>query len=203
MRPLLGALVMALAGVGTVSADPAPTLHLAWQLLDAVPPEVRERAEQEVAAVFRRAGVDVSWVASDEALLVVLLESGRSRTLPRRLLGVASPDGGGGVWIFYPAIRDELGLRPGPDAHGPLSTHDVRRLGRALGRVVAHEVVHSYQTTHQHSREGLMRAHFDAQLLTDDEIEWDLRSQAAFGRALGVRGPKAPRRADDASGSGG
>jgi hypothetical protein len=202
MRRLLGALVMTLAGAGAVSADPAPTLHLTWQLLDTVPPEVRERAEQEVAAVIRRAGVDVSWAASDEALLVVLLESGPSRTLPRRLLGVASPDGGGGVWIFYAAIWDELGLRPEAAAHGPLSAKDVQRLGRALGRVVAHEVVHSYQTTHQHSREGLMRAHFDARLLTDDEIEWDLRSQAAFGRALGVRGAKAPRRAAGGSGAG-
>jgi hypothetical protein len=190
MRSLGAALVVILGGSVLVAAETPPSVSLAWRRVAPVPPDVVAGAEQEVAAVFRRAGVEISWTAAEEALPagaipVVVLESGRSSTLPRRLLGASSPDRAAGVWIFYPAIEAHARVRG-----------DRRLLGRALGRVVAHEVVHAYQAVHEHAPEGLMRPQLDARLLTDEALEWDLATQSAFVRGFREGRQGTPRQAE-------
>jgi hypothetical protein len=56
------------------------------------------------------------------------------------------------VWVFVDNVRETLGLSPTDER--PASA---RRLGIALGRVVAHEVVHTLAPRFPHTRRGLMR----------------------------------------------
>jgi hypothetical protein len=186
VKPLAAALIVIAGAPARVAAPAPPTVSVAWREATPLPADVRAGAEAEVDALFARAGLAVSWTAPDEtpppdALPLVVVEKGRSPTLPPRLLGASSPDRAAGVWIFYSAIRSEVGLH---GADRPLSARETKLLGRALGRVIAHEVVHAYQTTHAHAADGLMGRHLDAGQLTSAAIEWDMASQAAFVRAL-------------------
>jgi hypothetical protein len=182
----LGAVLAVTVGAAVAGAETV-ALPLAWRLVVPVPPAVVTQAEQEVVAVFQKAGLSVTWTSpdddlSDGVLPVVVLSSPRSAALPPHLLGISSPDRGAGVWIFYSTIRAELGFRRSrEESVGP---REARSLGRALGRVVAHEVVHAYQIRHEHARVGLMGPHFDARALTGDDLAWDSASQAALVRAV-------------------
>jgi hypothetical protein len=44
-------------------------------------------------------------------------------------------------------------------------------LGRAVGRVVAHEIVHAYAPGREHEPTGLMRARLDAQFLKQKNVQ--------------------------------
>jgi hypothetical protein len=87
---------------------------------------------------------------------VILLNRGAARASGEPILGSTPSrfEGASFVWVHVPNVRAAMGLR----TEGPLVTVEassVRALGIALGRVVAHELVHVLAPSVPHGK-GLM-----------------------------------------------
>jgi hypothetical protein len=91
------------------------------------------------------------------------------------------------VWAFLENVRWTLGQ--GRD----LPAVDLERtLGLALGRVVAHEVIHSVAPEEPHSRSGLMSHSMNQTLLSSGKAPLDARCARAFLSGLAVRTARVP-----------
>jgi hypothetical protein len=73
------------------------------------------------------------------------------------------------VWAYVDSIRAALSRRPdGSDASGSPSGDE---LAKAVGRVVAHEVIHAVATEHPHGPGGLMNATLSSRALLEPVLE--------------------------------
>jgi hypothetical protein len=124
-----------------------------------VPWAVLARAERVATAAFAAVGVEVRWVkgqrleaprkvASGEALTVVFDLSApaqaTSHALARTLLGDRAD---GDVHVFYGRVT---------------RFPDKVLMPEVLGNVLAHELTHALEGVKRHSREGLMKAEWNA-----------------------------------------
>jgi hypothetical protein len=125
----------------------------------------------EVETIFRDADVEISWRAAGPGatygdnpwpeLPVILLpedplRSRRSRNVMGLVVrGHQTPFP---IWTFLEPIRTVLGL---PRENSLLLPAERTRLARAVGRVVAHEMIHVLAPEHPHDRHGLMRHALD------------------------------------------
>ena len=143
-------------------ADPLVT-HLVWMDPTRVAVGTDAVARDETRSLLRKIDVSVTWrvgeageVALPGEVRVILLDRVASSASGEPILG-ATParfDGSSYVWVHVPNVRAAMGLRP----EGPLAAVDsssVHALGVALGRVVAHELVHVLAPSAPHGR-GLM-----------------------------------------------
>jgi hypothetical protein len=115
----------------------------------------------EVRGVFREIGVNARVVRAapgrpiEEGEGVVVPVIARRRQPPNlgpdRIMGLVLRDHAAPspVWVFVDNVRSTLRTREG------IAT-DARELGVAVGRVVAHEVIHALAPRHPHALTGLM-----------------------------------------------
>jgi hypothetical protein len=197
-RPAVGAVVLAaaLASTDAGAAPPLfagpggpPRIDLVWfDPLNVLPPVV-EAVGQEVQTVFEDLGVDTTWTrgAADQPtsppqVNVVFLAALPSPALPAATLGVVTV--GQNVrtlWIVVPNVLRTLGVAP---AEVPLGRREAAAVARALGRVVAHEVVHLAAPRLGHTREGLMQKSLDRSSLVEGMLLLDAASRRAVFPAL-------------------
>ena len=97
------------------------------------------------------------------------------------------------VWVHVPSVRAAAG-RPTRGSGPNLEFHSARRLGIALARVIAHEVVHALAPELPHGS-GLMSARLDQRMLTAPTIAIDPQVGLAVRTAL-AGAPPAARPAD-------
>jgi hypothetical protein len=170
-----------LAPRGLVAEPPAPgplVARLVW--LDPVRTAVGVQAvaRDEVRSLLRKMGVSATWrtgeageTARPGEVRVILLGRAAANASGAPILGATPPrfDGPPFVWIHVPNVRAVIGLRPdGPPA--PLDRASVRALGLALGRVVAHELVHVLSPSTPHGK-GLMSEKLTRCQLTAARLE--------------------------------
>jgi hypothetical protein len=141
--------------------------------------------KDETESIWRPYGVQVEWVA---AHLDEVTAEGFSveAVIDRRSDGPADPDravlgravvpkdaaGAGPIRVSFDATERMLLRRP---SSGPFVGE--RDMGRALGRVLAHEIGHVLLAVRQHDRAGLMRAVFTpAELGSPDRESFQLTS---------------------------
>jgi hypothetical protein len=147
------------------------TLRLAWHDLAGVPAGAAQTARAEIQTVLSAARVQVQWTAP-AALIVILVEAEPARFhLPAGTMGVSRP-GAGAVWILYTSVAQTLGRSTSAAA-----------LGRGLGRVVAHEIVHALASD-GHATHGLMQGRLGRDALLATGIEWDDQSRNALTLSL-------------------
>jgi len=177
-------------------ASGAITLNIGYFDRAAVPAEVMRSMQREVERLLGGLGVAVASLdaadlddnqnmPSGTLLNVVVWEQiPRAWDVPRNTLGVC-PDSGKlprNVYVFEPTILREIGLASkGIDA---MRAEDV---GRAFGRVVAHEVIHAFATfagEHRHRGNGLMGHGLGKDTLLRPDIGIDERSGSAFREGL-------------------
>jgi hypothetical protein len=189
-------LAAALAGVDAGAAQPLyaggggpPRIDLVWfDPLNVLPPDV-QAVGREVQAVFDDVGVETTWTrgAADEPtsppqVNVVFLAALPSPALPAATLGVVTVGRNiRTLWIVVPNVLRTLGVVAD---RGPLGRHEAAAVARALGRVVAHEVVHLAAPRLGHTREGLMQASLDRSSLVNGELLLDAASRRAVFPAL-------------------
>lgn len=180
------------ANGGAPAAPPPPlsTLRLVWMDPAHVMGFGASGARDEVVRIFKAMGIATRWrqakaqdtVVAGE-LEVVLL--GRCEPAnPRAVVLGATPTHNEGtplVWIHVPCVRGALGL--GEREPLTLETRDTYRLGVAVGRVIAHEVVHALAPAQPHG-DGLMAHHLTLTDLTAPSLPVAPGVRAAVRGAL-------------------
>jgi hypothetical protein len=177
------ALLAALALVVSVASPPTITLLLcdSSRSLDADTSALRREVESLVAG----AGLEVRWKrvqpglgfeTHDGEMLVVLLPSEMRNEHRERVLGVVIGDHQfpSPIWVSVPNVRAVVGGR-GAGA---------REVQVALGRVVAHEIVHAFLPSRPHAAEGLMGRAVNRATLTAAAGRLDTECLEALARAL-------------------
>ena len=129
-----------------------------------------EGVRAEVERLFSALGVRVvPGGETDEPVQVVMLAADRSRGgLPAEAMGAVArnPNAVPVVWILLPNVRTALGgtSRQWPSLPPVL-------IARAVGRVLAHELVHLIAPDLPHAEGGLMKASLGrSQLLNESEV---------------------------------
>lgn len=183
MPALLAALTLVLAAH---AAPPSVTLVLCdvagRSRFDA--PTLR----REVAALLSGAGLVVRWREVEagmgfdsrpDEMLVVLLPSELRNAARERVLGLVIGDHRfpSPIWVSVPNVRFVLGVAPS-EQHAPVL------LATALGRVIAHEVVHAFVPDRPHDAGGLMGRAVNRGQLTSPDGRLDTACLEAVARAL-------------------
>lgn len=184
-----GILSPRLLGPAPAAADPLSP-RLVWVDPTGAAVGIDGAAREEAASLLRKMGISVSWrraspgePAQGGEVRVILLDRGGVGASGMPILG-ATPtrvEAAPFVWVHVPNVRAVMGIRP----QGPLATVELpalRALGMALGRVVAHEVVHVLAPSVPHGTGGLMsealtrRELFATRLPMDPEVGQAVRA---------------------------
>ena len=148
--------------------------------------EVRQYLEDEVVSAFARSGVGIRFAnAGGSGVIPATLypELPERWGVPPEAMGVAIGTDAErrSVFLSLGAAERALGWRRprGPRAgtrqkrRPGLEPPRARRLGIALGRVLAHELTHSIAPSCPHTRSGLMAAQLSRKMLTAPGIAFD------------------------------
>jgi len=183
----MSAMFTALALLFALEAPPAVTL-----VLCDIPGALRgggSALRGEVSALLAGSGLVIRWreVApghsfenSGAEIPVILLPSDMRNQGGDRVLGqvIGNHRFPSPIWISVSNVRWVVGNQ-GNDAN-------TRRgaIERALGRVIAHEVVHAFVPEHRHAALGLMGRQVNRRVLTGEAGGLDRDSLSAVARAL-------------------
>jgi len=193
--------VRASRGAARAATGPADhtTLRLNLGYFDraGLPVEVIVAMQTEVERVL--AGLDVEVVSLDATALmtnenqpegtllnvVVWGHVPEAWDVPRHTMGVCPNKGKmpRSVYVFESNVRRELGL-----ASQGLDAMRAEDVGRAFGRVAAHEIIHAFATfagEDRHRGNGLMGEQLDRDTLLRPGLSVDERSGDAFRTGLG------------------
>ena len=189
-----------------LAAEPPPSRSAAARLVWMDPTRaatgVEWIARDEVRALLRKMDVSASWrigepgeAARPGEVGIILLNRAAAGASGQPILGATPPhfDAAPFVWIHVPNVRAAVGLR----ADGPLEVLDmnaVRAFGVALGRVIAHELVHVMAPFAPHGK-GLMSETLSSFQLTAARLDVEPAVGAAVRAAL--RGEPSPPPAGD------
>jgi hypothetical protein len=180
-------LVAALAAPPPRPASAAPIVTVHFADPEHVAPCGLEGVAAEAERLFAPLGVQLTGAAqNDAAVQVILLAADRSHggLRPQAMGAVArSAHDPAVIWIVVPSVRRALGgsAEQWPTLPGPM-------LARALGRILAHEIVHLIAPDLPHADSGLMRASLGRALLLgegeklDPELGPTVRGRLAAGR---------------------
>ena len=197
MSPRVAFAVLSLAAVsasgGPLRAGQGEALRLVWfDPLDLASGS-ESVARAEATELLARMGVSVSWRRSTSPevirtgeLWVTVLGDGTQRASGPLVLGATqkrqSP--ASVVWVRVPNVRAALGI-PRNRSVESLTPVERHRLAVALGRVVAHEVVHARVPALPHGT-GLMSGTLTRRQLTADSIAFE--PEVAFALQAALRG---------------
>lgn len=162
------------------SPRPEPRLRLAWYDVHGMTPGAYGAARAEASRLLDRMGIPSDWRpgrlgeagAPEEMRVIVLNRPGRGTGAGHLTMG-AVPRGAvsASLWVYLPSVLHTLGWNP--TSIGPGSELWRRRdLGLALGRVVAHEVVHLLAPQLPHAG-GLMSSSLNRKQMLAAEIAID------------------------------
>jgi hypothetical protein len=158
-----------------------PSLRLVWLDLSGLSPGVEAIARKEVSSLMERMGTALVWrrgqvaeSAREGEIRVVLVDRLLVDPTTRRpILGATAVERRAYpvVWVHLAGVRATLGQsRRSAGAMIPL--RDRRDIGLAVGRVVAHEVVHVVAPALSHGR-GLMSQAFTRRALTAPQMSFE------------------------------
>jgi hypothetical protein len=177
-------------------APPAngPAVSLVWFDPQEALPAGFDAMQQEVESIFRGMGVHVTWtrgglgtsfgegkVPEVPEIPVILLPGDPVKTRrERRVMGLVIRDQepNRAIWLFLDNVRWTLGQSASRGK--ALSNGEAGELGRALARVVAHEVVHAITPDEPHAQAGLMHHSMNRAFLVGRRAAIDPRCAAAF-----------------------
>ncbi|PYP99863.1 MAG: hypothetical protein DMF82_23650 [Acidobacteria bacterium] len=164
----------------------APRLNLVWVDVLGTASFALPFAASEAAAVLGQAGIATASavgtpsteVAADEIRIVILDEFPGGSPLSKRVMGCTRRGGHTRTtWVYLSSVLWALGL---PDRGGRgLLAREREEVGRALGRVAAHEIVHVLAPDLPHGRDGLMAGRLSRALLGCNRVTLGAREASA------------------------
>lgn len=178
---------------------PATALRVAWIDLADTGPSVFPIALGEAKSVLSRIGLQLAGrralpgelARPDEVRVILVNTAVVERTQGAPVLGAAPVESSPlpHVWVHVPNVRVTLGLQPDL-APTQMSLPDLRAFGVALGRVMAHEIVHALTPGVPHGT-GLMSARLTRRQLTEGRMP--IAPELALAVRAALRGePVAP-----------
>ncbi len=182
-------------------------LSLTWCDGNKLLPHGYETMTEEVKTVFQAIGVEVSWTRADggapkrdahNVMVVLMPNQPTGWGLPNHVMGIAVGKGQKerSVFIFYPSLLRALGRNGRRDP----SVREMRELAIALGRVVAHEVVHAVAPAAPHTDRGLMNGWLMRKSLRQRRLDMIPSTAEIVCASLGTRLEVASGRVDASSG---
>jgi hypothetical protein len=198
MRAKLPVLVLmcSLLPVAMGSADDArPRLRLVWIDPTAAASFAYAGVRGEVQSILRAAGVDAEWdkrpagfvAAGDIAVIVLDAEPARVALRPNVMGCVIKGDGRSVLWVNLATVAQVLGLHAA--SRSSWSGEQRQQVATALGRVVAHEVVHAIAPELPHAARGLLSATLTASQLVHQRLRLDADSAGGFRQKVLLRRP--------------
>jgi hypothetical protein len=170
-------------------------LSLVWVDVMGIARFAYPEAAREVVSLLERLGVRAEVregtprsVSSDGELTVVVLpDLPPGSRLDHRVMGATSrsPEGIRAIWVYAAGVDQTLGLDAARRRHWPMPRQ--REFARALGRVVAHELVHALAPERPHVKGGLMAERMGRALLLSPDIAIDSGTSEAFHAAVSGR----------------
>jgi hypothetical protein len=174
-------------------------LRFAWYDVSGAVPGAFGVTRAEASRLLGRMGIRSEWRrgrtgeggAPEEIRVIVLNRPGRRAGASRSTMGAVQRGGvAPSLWVYLPSVITALGWSPA--AIGPGSALGRRReLGLALGRVVAHEIVHLLAPQLPHAG-GLMSSSLNRKQLLAAEIPIDAEVLAAVPATLRAETGGAP-----------
>jgi hypothetical protein len=169
-----------------------PTLRLVWMDAGASASLVYAGMAREVRSILSGI-VELAWDKRPGGLLeegeigVILLDTEPSRAGMRgHTMGcVIREERTRVLWVNLGTVARTANV-PQAVSHS-WSVAERQRLAVALGRVVAHEVVHAIAPTLPHAPQGLLRAELTRPDLVARRLDLDRDTQAGFLRAIRLR----------------
>ncbi len=181
-----------------------PRLLMVWHDAHGLAPNGTFRGMvREVEKLFAPVGLEIEWLEAEVEdppldentilLRIVLMSSepsGSDWSLEKDVMGAFLPGGGRShsLYVFYRNLVRAVNIHDRPSRLPDI--RELRRLSRALGRVVAHEMIHAVAPKAQHGSGGLMRKGLAYSYLVKDEVALEKHLIEAF--LLGVDGLLAP-----------
>ncbi len=181
-----------------------PRLLMVWHDAHGLAPNGTFRGMvREVEKLFAPVGLEIEWLEAEvedppldentillRIVLVPSKPSGSGWGLEKDVMGAFLPGGGRShsLYIFYRNLVRAVKIHDRPSRLPDI--RELRRLSRALGRVVAHEMIHAVAPTAQHASGGLMRKGLAYSFLVNGEVALEKHLIEAF--LLGVDGLLAP-----------
>ena len=154
---------------GGVPAIDAPPPRIAVATTAAIAPALVQRMTDEADAVWKEGGITFVWQRADADhltadVLVIVDDAHRSTTTRLPALGWAETNASQLPTKYLHLSYTNIVAMLGNTNHMPPSQRDTY-LGRALGRVLAHELGHYLLASNTHARHGLMQASLSAETL--------------------------------------
>lgn len=172
-----------------LATPPAETIVASWNDGHGLV-RYQEEVRSEVETILEKAGVRVHWSDTGgepppgAALPVSIVVSpsepeGEGWHLSPSAMGVyfASPESSA-VFVFYSRVARVLGVASERD--GIILPAERKRLAKALGRVVVHELVHRVAPDLPHADAGIMRSDLGRSLLLQSRLELDEGTRSAL-----------------------
>lgn len=192
---------LALSVAALVAPRTTPAPEVVWIDLAGVPPAALQAARREAAVVLEDVGLSPRWrvgAAQDQLgahdLPVVLLRRDHSaRRGSERVLGACTPRADSPrAWVYLENLAWAMGV---PAYDGPMTIEQSTRLGRAIGRIVAHEVIHAVAPALGHARSGIMSPRFNRRDLLSVYLPVDGATRRGVRAVLAAAGASsaAPR----------
>lgn len=184
-----------------LSATP-PRLALVWFDVQRELPSGFADMADEVRSIFADLGVEVSWRLGEpgtsydgtpeiEIAVIALAEDPSPSRRSRTILGLVQREQRPtrNVWAFMANIKRAVGHDPSAGRVPPPG--EQRLLARAVGRVIAHEVVHAVAPEHPHDLRGLLKHSLNRSLLVGRRSPLGQSCARAVLAGLGAwRGPR-------------
>ncbi len=174
------------------SAAPVPVLHLVWVDPTDIATGSELAARAEADTLLSRMGVTVSWrrgTAGEQMrrgeVWVILVGEGPESRSDRVVMGATKHGAvAPAIWVRVPNIRRALGAPRGPSLFG-LAGFERRLVSVAIGRVIAHEVVHAVAPSVPHGT-GLTAANLTRSQLRAPTIA--VEAEVALAVQASLRG---------------
>ena len=156
---------------------------------------MRQRVFAEATSILLDLGAHLVWrdgpsnfqaYAPRGEIQIILSKSRPERWgLPANIMGAVVPVSDRSrrmVFVFPAEVARLVGL-PAPSKL-PYRAVENRRLAKALGRVIAHELVHAIAPDHIHATDGIMLGRHGTATLLNPELKIDASCRAAFKAGL-------------------
>jgi hypothetical protein len=194
-RLALAASLPALLAVPAAAEEPESHVCLLWVEAVKVPDAVQGAMVREAAEILAPIGVRLRWrkgstdtpSEADEVRVVPLGPAGRTAKTGRVLGATSTADGPRTIWVDYENVAWVAGTSTNRLVSAGFAER--RRVGVAMGRVIAHEVVHALVPQLPHAAAGLMGVNLRGAL--DRSVSFDPATRDALRAAVAaVRRPE-------------